>query len=170
MIMDSGKWNLKALVVVALVAGLIQVAAGVVMYVAGFYFSPWSMLVSVAVLLACVVFGVRFYRDKHTGNFGYVHAFLTGVAISVGTGIVYAIYNLISINFFYPNFLDEVARASAAAGSFPAETIRANLSPIMIAVPNLIRLSVMGIIISAIVAIFLKRSGSSDAALADAAA
>jgi hypothetical protein len=159
MIMDSRKWNLNALVVVALVAGLIQVAAGVVMYLAGFYFSPWSMLVTGIVLLACIVFGTSWYRNKHTGEFGYVQAFLTGVAIGVGTGIVYAIYNLISINFFYPNFLDEVARAYASTGAFPYETIRASLSPMSIAIPNLIRLSVLGIIMAAIAAVFLRRSG-----------
>ena len=157
--MDSRRWNLNALVVVALVAGLIQVAAGVLMYLAGFYFSPWSMLVTGIVLVLCMVFGVKWYRDKHTGDFGYLQAFLTGVAISIGTGIVYAIYNLISINFFYPNFLDEVARVYAATGAFPYETIRANLSPLTIAVPNMIRLSVGGIILSAIAALFLKRTG-----------
>ena len=169
--MNSDNPKFGSLLLIGLVAGLIQVAAGVVMYVAGFYFAAWSMLVSVLVLLLCIVAGTKFYRDKHTfGAFTYGQAFLAGAVISIVTGVVYAIYNLVSINFFYPNFLDEVARTYAAAGTFPVETIRASLSPIMIAVPNLIRLSVIGIIISAIVALFLKRSGPSDEALAGATA
>ena len=161
MIMDSDNPKFSLLLLIALVAGLVQVASGVVMYVGGFYFAAWSMLVSVVVLLFCIVLGTKIYRDKYTtGAFPYGQAFLAGAVISVVTGLVYAIYNLISINFFYPHFLDEVARAYAATGGFPVETIRASLSPMAIAVPNFIRLSVVGIIISAIAALFLRRSGS----------
>jgi hypothetical protein len=156
--MDPRKWNLRALVIVALVSGLVQSASGVVMYLSGVYFSSWSMLVSVVVLTLCIVFGVKWYRNEVDGDFRYAQAFAAGSAIGIGTGIVYAIYNLISINFFYPNFLDEVARTYASAGAFSFETIRTNISPVSIAVPNLIRLSVLGIIISAIAAVFLRRS------------
>ncbi|MEO8043102.1 MAG: DUF4199 domain-containing protein [Acidobacteriota bacterium] len=167
--MDSRKWNLNALVVIALVAGLIQAAAGVVMYFSGFYFSPWSMLVTSIVMLLCIVLGTKVYRDKYTTEkFTYGQAFITGAAIGIGTGVVYAIYNLISINFFYPHFLDEVARTYAATGAFSFETIRASLSPMVIAVPNLLRLSVGGIVLSALVALFLKRREPGDDALADA--
>ena len=158
--MNSDNPKFSSLLLIGLVAGLVQVAAGIVMYVAGFYFAAWSMLVSVLVLLLCIVLGTKFYRDRDpVGSFTYGQAFLSGAVISIVTGVVYAIYNLISINFFYPNFLDQVARAYSAAGGFPFETIRSSLSAMSIAVPNLIRLSVIGIIISAIAALFLRRSG-----------
>ena len=156
--MNSESPKFSFLLPIAVIAGLVQVVTGIVMYVAGFYFSPWSMLVSVVVLLLCIVVGVRLYRNRSAGSaFGYGKAFLAGAVISVATGVIYAVYNLISINFFYPNFLDEVARVYSAAGAEPVESVRANLSAPMIAIPNLIRLSVIGIILSAIAALFLKR-------------
>lgn len=155
--MDSRNWNLSALVSVALIAGLIQAVAGVIMYLAGFYFARGSMLVSALVLLLCLVFGTLWYRSRHTGDFGYAQAFLTGAAISLGTGIVYAVYNLLSINFFYPNFLEEVARAQAASGQGPLDGGRSSLTAASIAIPNLIRLTVLGVILSAIAAPFLRR-------------
>ncbi|HUR97211.1 MAG TPA: DUF4199 family protein [Pyrinomonadaceae bacterium] len=155
--MNTRKWNLNALVTVALLSGLVQAAAGVFMYLTGFYFSSWSMAVTLIVLCFCIVFGVNWYHNNHRGGFGYLQAFLTAVAISVGTGIVYAIYNLISINFLYTNFLDEVARtrmASGMPGSF--ESIRSQTTAASMALGNLIRLSVLGTVFSAFAALFLR--------------
>lgn len=163
MAMSSGKWNLGALVIVGLAAGVVQSTAGVLMYVGGVYFSPWSMLVTVLVLLGCIVAGVSWYRARYArGGFGYADALLVGAAISLGTGVVYAIYNLITINFVYPNFLDEMVRArlamqaavGAPSGSF--ESLRAGASALPIAVGNLVRLTILGVVISAIVALFMR--------------
>ena len=69
--------------------------------------------------------------------------------IQVATGIVYAIYNIISISFFYSGFLDEMIRLNAAM----RERITANT----IAVSNAIRLSVLGTILSVFASLMLKR-------------
>lgn len=161
--MSFGKWNLGALVIVGLAAGVVQSIAGVLMYVAGVYFSPWSMLVTVLVLLACIVVGVGWYRARYAhSGFGYTDALLAGAAISLCTGVVYAVYNLITINFVYPNFLDEMVRArlamqaavGAPSGSF--ESLRAGASALPIAVGNLVRLTILGVVISVIVALFMR--------------
>ncbi|HVI72187.1 MAG TPA: hypothetical protein VM656_11965, partial [Pyrinomonadaceae bacterium] len=57
-------FNWKILIAIGLVAGLIQVAVGVAMYMAGVYFVSWSIVASLLVLLLCVVFGTRWYRDS----------------------------------------------------------------------------------------------------------
>jgi hypothetical protein len=161
MIMNSEKSNFSALLLIAFAAGIIQATAGVFMYVSGVYFAPWSMAISAVVLLICIVGGIKLYRDKYTsGSFSYANALLAGAVISVGTGIVYAVYNLISINFFYPNFLDQLARSYSALGAGSVESVRANVSAVTVAIPNLIRLSVLGIVISAVVAIFLRRANA----------
>ncbi len=76
----------------------------------------------------------------------YPQAVLVGAVISVCTGVVYAGYNVITISYLYPNFLDEVVRAriaqGRATGSFAA--LRAQVSAAGIAIPNLVRLSVFG--------------------------
>ena len=57
-------FNWKTLIAIGLVAGLIQVVTRVAMYVAGVYFAPWSIFVSRLVLIVCIVFGIRWYRDS----------------------------------------------------------------------------------------------------------
>ena len=164
--MKLGEWNRAALVQVGLVAGIAQAAAGVAMYLAGVYFEPWSMLVSVFVLLLCIVLGTRWYAAHHLkGGITYLQALTVGIVISVSTGLVYAVYNMVSISFFYPHFLDDLTHARIAQavshqqspGSF--ETLRAEVSAAGIAIPNLIRLSIMGAFLSLLSSWFLKKRG-----------
>ena len=158
-------FNWKILIAIGFLAGLIQVATGVAMYLAGVYFTSWSMFPSLLVLLLCIVFGTRWYRDSVLkGHITYGQALIVGIVISVSTGVVYAIYNIISISFFYPNFLEDLisvnlARlpASQRTPEFIAamrETVTAN----MIALSNLIRLSVFGTILSVFSSLILKRT------------
>jgi hypothetical protein len=162
------KFNWKVLLLIGLVAGIIQALTGVAMYVAGVYFAGWSMLVSVLVLLLCIVLGTRWYRNNTLGGtITYPHALIAGIVISVSTGIVYALYNVISISFLYPHFLDamisdSIARiqASGLSTEQTAELIasmKRNATLPRLASGNLIRLSVIGTVLSAVTSIFLRR-------------
>lgn len=156
-------FNWKILIAVGLLAGLVQVATGVAMYVMGVYFVFWSLFVSLFVLLCCIVFGIRWYRDSVLkGQMSYGQALVAGVAISVCTGIVYAIYNLISISFFYPHFLDDMINASLARMPASERTpefiaaMRKGLTANTIALGNLIRLTVLGTVLSVFASLILK--------------
>ena len=157
--------NSKALIGIGVSAGVAQVLAGVVMYLAGVYFAPWSIFVSLIVLLVCIVVGTRWYREHYlNGEMTYLQALGVGVAISVSTGVIYAVYNLVSIAWLYPGFLDEVARARMATstgvneqGANSFATMRAEVSALGIAIPNLIRISVVGTILSLMSSLFLRR-------------
>jgi hypothetical protein len=127
-----------------LLAGLIQVAAGVLMYVFGIYFVPWSIAISLAVLMLCIAYLTRRYRDSALkGQLSYRQAFIIGVVISVCTGIVYAVYNLISISFIYRNFLENMPEGMTAK---------------TVAISNLIRLSLFGTWLSIFAAVYSRRS------------
>ncbi|MFZ0060442.1 MAG: DUF4199 domain-containing protein [Pyrinomonadaceae bacterium] len=154
--------NRKALIGVGVFAGLVQVAAGVAMYLAGVYFAPASMFVNVFLLLLCIVVGTKWYAVQYlNGKITYVQALSVGVVISIATGLTYALYNLISISWFYPNFLDELVRARMAqptiAGTPSFTDMRAEVSALGVAVPNLIRLSIFGSILSLLTSLFLKQ-------------
>jgi len=133
------------------------------MYLAGVYFAPWSMAVSVGVLFLCIVVGTSWYTARVLNSaITYPQAVLVGMTISVCTGLVYACYNVMTISFFYPHFLDEVVRARLAEtgpqqspGAFAA--MRAQVSATGIAIPNLVRLSVFGTVLSLVTSLFLKR-------------
>jgi hypothetical protein len=145
--------NRKVLIGLGVTAGVAQVVVGAAMYLAGVYFAPWSMFVSLFLLLVCIVVGTRWYRDHYlNGEITYLQALTVGIAISVSTGLVYAVYNVVSISWLYPNFLEEVVRARMAQTGVRAEVTAAG-----IAIPNLIRLSVIGSLLSLISSLFLKR-------------
>jgi hypothetical protein len=159
--------NRKVLIGIGVAAGIAQVVGGVVMYLAGVYFAPWSMFVSVFLLLLCIVVGTRWYRDHYlNGEITYWQAVIVGIVISVCTGLVYAVYNVVSIAWLYPNFLDEVVRARMAQTGGQQQstesfaTLRAELSAAGIAIPNLIRLSVVGSVISLVSSLLLRRRTS----------
>jgi hypothetical protein len=159
-----GAHNGKILLVLGVMAGIAQVFAGVVMYLAGVYFAPWSMGVSLLVLLSCIVVGTRWYTTHClNGEITYVQALGAGIVISVSTGLVYAIYNLISISWFYPNFLDNMVRARIAQTSAHQQsaesfaTLRSQITAPKIAIANFIRLSIMGSVLSLVSSFFMKK-------------
>ena len=155
--------NLATVIGIGLLAGLIQAVAGIVMYVAGVYFTSWSMLVTMLVWLVCVVVGTLWYRTKYLNNkLTYVQALIIGILISVCAGVVYAIYNVVSISFFYPNFLDDFVRArmdQATSLQNPESfaSMRAQVSTVGIAISNLIRLALFGSVLSLLTSLFLKK-------------
>ena len=87
---------------------------------------------------------------------------MVGIVISVSTGIVYAIYNIISISFVYSRFLEELISLNVA--SVPASeqtpefiaTMRQRVTANTIASSNLIRLSLIGTILSVFTSLFLR--------------
>jgi len=155
--------NRKILIGIGLLAGVVQAAAGVAMYLAGVYFAPWSMLVSLFVLLVCIVGGTRWYRDHYlNGKITYLQALTVGIAISVSTGLVYAVYDMVSISWLYPDFLDEVVRSRMAQTGVQQQStesiaaLRTEVSVAGIALGNLIRLSVAGSVLSLLSSLFLR--------------
>jgi len=159
--------NRKVLIGLGVSAGVAQAFAGVVMYLAGVYFAPWSFLVTLVLHLVCIVVGTRWYAANYlNGEITYLQALTVGIVISVSTGLVYAIYNMVSISWFYPNFLDEVVRARMAQapidqhGSASFASMRAEATAAGIAISNLIRLSVFGSVFSLLTSLFLKRQAN----------
>jgi hypothetical protein len=154
----------KALIGIGLAAGGAQVLAGVSMYLAGVYFARWSIVVSLVMLLLCIVVGTRWYAAHCLhGENTYAQAVGVGIVVSVSTGVVYGVYNIVSISFFYPHFLDELVQlrvASAIAHQLAHESftaLRAEVTAPSIAIANFIRLSVAGTLLSLLSSLFLKR-------------
>jgi hypothetical protein len=133
------------------------------MYVVGIYFVPWSIFISLAVLVLCIVYLTPRYRDSALNSrLSYRQALIVGIVISVCTGIVYAVYNLISISFFYPNFLERMVNARLATMPDSERTpefiasMREGATAKTIAFSNLIRLSLFGSWLTIFLAFYLK--------------
>jgi hypothetical protein len=167
------KFNWKVLLVIGLTAGGIQVLTGVVMYLSGVYFLGWTIFVNYLVLLLCIILGTKWYRTKTPDDtITYTRALIVGIVISVSTGLIYALYNIISVSFFYPHFLEDMLRAQVARiqslGLGPEQTAervaaaKKHTTLPTIAVGNLLRLSLVGFVLSLFTSIILREKTSSD--------
>ena len=114
-----------SLVRVGLVAGLVQVLAGAAMYLSGVYFEPWSLPLIMILTVVSIATGNWWY-GKHVlaGQTTYWSALLVGVGMSVLMAAVYATYNLVSVSFIYPHFMEDMVQAEfdrASVGLDPAQ-------------------------------------------------
>ena len=156
------------LVALGLACGLVQVAVGVVLYLSGVYFEPWSLRVMMVLLAVCIVAGNWWY-GKHvlTGHTTYGKALLVGIVISVLMGLMYIAYNAVSISFVYAHFLEDMVQADfarASVGMDPAraaqllDSLRAELTLRNLVVGNFTAVARLGTIYSILIAVgFLKR-------------
>lgn len=167
MIVHTLRW--KPLLAAGLISGLMQVIAGVVMYLSGVYFAVWSGIVSLLLLAACIAAGTRWYVTRVLGGrTTYWTALLVGIVIAVVTGLVYATYNVVSISFVYPHFLEEMAQAEFARrrpGLDQSQTrqvlesLRARTTMGTIVVNNLRAFTAAGTVLAALVAVAFRKSG-----------
>ena len=153
---------------IGLVSGLIQVTLGVAMYLAGIYFAPGSLLVNLLVFAASIAVGTLWYgRHVLEGRTTYWNALLAGVVIGVCTGLVYVTYNVLSISFVYPHFLEDMVQAEFARqqalgmdrsqAAQALESLRRETTLWRLVTGNLSGFVRFGIVLSALTAIAFRR-------------
>lgn len=166
MAMHPIRW--KPLAGLALVCGLVQVAVGVVLYLAGVYFEPWALRVMMMLQAVYIVAGNWWYGKRVLGGqTTYPKALLVGVVVSVGVGAVYAVYNLVSVTFVYGHFMEDMIQAEfaqASVGLDPAraaqflDSLRASRTLPALALANFLGASRLGVMLSVLTSVgFLKR-------------
>jgi hypothetical protein len=155
------------LVAIGLACGLVQVAVGVVLYLSGVYFEPWSLRVMMVLLAGCIVAGNWWYGKRVlAGHTTYWKALLVGIVISVLMGLMYISYNAVSISFVYAHFLEDMVQAEfarASMGMEPAraaqllDSLRAEFTLRNLVVGNLTSVSRLGTIYSILISVgFMK--------------
>lgn len=155
------RWN--RLLVAGVMSGVLQVVAGVAMYLTGVYFEPISFWVSLFALAAGIALGTAWYtRPLGDVRLTYGRAVAVGVAIAVCTGLTYAVYNIVSVSFFYPDFIEDmvqarVLRLQARLTDVPPaqllERVRTTTTLGRVVVSNIIGLSATGTILSLVSAL-----------------
>ncbi len=176
--MTTSEIRWRPLVALALVCGLVQVAVGVVLYLSGVYFEAWALRLIMLLQAVYIVAGNWWYgRRVLGGQTSYPKALLVGVVISIGVGVVYAIYNLVSVGFVYSHFLEdmiqaEFARASAGMDAAQSakllQSLRAELTLAGLAVGNFVAATRFGVLLSVLLSLgFLRlwRRGRQAAAV-----
>jgi len=161
--MTTTRMQWAPLVKAGLVAGLVQVAAGAAMYLSGVYFEPWSLPLIMILTVVSIAAGNWWY-GKYVlgGQTTYWRALLVGVVLSVLMAAVYVTYNLVSVSFIYPHFIEDVVQAEfdrASAGLDPAQagellgSLRSQLTLRNLAVGNFVGACRFGTMASVLVAL-----------------
>jgi len=151
------------LIKVGAIAGLANMAVGVVLYLSGVYFQPWALILMTLSLPVYIAVGNWWY-GKHVlrGHTTYPKALLVGIVISVIIGLTYITYNAVSITFVYGHFMEdliqaEFARASAGMDASSAgqllDTLRAERTLGALMVGNLMAVCRIGTAFSALIAL-----------------
>ena len=156
------------LVAVGLVCGVAHVVTGVVLYLSGVYFEPWSLRLMMLLLAACIAGGNWWYgRHVLGGDTTYWKALLVGLVISVSCALVYVTYNVVSVSFVYQHFLEDMIQAEfarASVGMDPTgaaqllDSLRAQLTLRNLVVGNFAAVCRLGTFYSILISVgFLKR-------------
>jgi hypothetical protein len=159
----------RRILTAGVLSGVVQVSAGVIMYLAGVYFSPWSGTLSLLVLTLCLVVGLQWYGHTSVSPVPYWLAVTVGLTMVVVTAVTYVTYNVISVSFVYPHFLEDMTQARFAAlsrtqaGTTQAraqlfETLRAQATLRAVVSSNFRFLTTMGGVSAALLAMMFPRS------------
>lgn len=151
------------LAAIGVAAGLVQVATGIALYISGVYFEPWSLRLVMLLTVVSIAAGT-WWHGRHVlqGQTTYWRALAAGMVISVLIAAVYATYNVVSVTFLYPRFLEDMVQAEferASAGLDPAlavrrlDALRAEATLRNLAVGNFVSACRFGALVSIIVAI-----------------
>jgi hypothetical protein len=165
------------LVAAGLVAGLIMVILGIAMYLMGIYFAPGSLLFVNLVLAVSIVIGTHWYGKRVLeGRTTYWSAWLAGFVIALCTGLVYVAYNIVSILYVYPHFLEDMVQAEFTRQQAPGmgaseaaqllESLRRETTVWIIAADNLRGFIKFGTVFSALTAIAFRKKRIRTAAAA----
>jgi amino acid transporter len=145
--------------------------------------SSYSMLVGYASMLLAFIFvfiAIKSYRDKHRGGtISFAKAFMTGLWIAIISSACYTITWIIIYKGFYPDFMEQYSSHEKArllqSGKSAAEIAKElrkmdNLMAFYSTWPGLILMTLVeilpvGIIVSLISALILKRKTPSQAGL-----
>jgi hypothetical protein len=139
-----------------------------------------SMLLGYASMLVAFSFvfvGIKNYRDKYNGGLiTFGKAFKVGIFISLIASTLYVITWMIMFHFFIPDFMDRYAvymlkqaeKSGASAAEIAAKTAEMNTykemykNPLMIILFTYLEILPVGLLVTIISALILKRKTKSD--------
>lgn len=132
----------------------------------------WINYLTFIVLIIGIYFGIKTFRDKHSGGFlSYGSCLGTGVIISVVVGVVMAVYTYFFYQYFDPSELAKIVEMTeqemANQGMTDDQIDQAMsissklMSPAMMAISSVFGMAFWGTIFSLILSIFLKKNDDS---------
>ena len=93
-----------------LLLGLLSVALSVITYVLGVHMERpwWVSLLSFLIMLGVIVYGLKSFKKDNAGFLSLGEAIKVGLAISLISAIIAAIFNYIFVTVIEPNFVNDM--------------------------------------------------------------
>lgn len=159
-----------------IIAGILSVAFSLIQWLLGLMEVQWLGVIPFLIVGFIIFIGAKNWRDRFNGGWmSYGEAFKTGFFIILISSIIGILYQYVFLNFIDPGFLAaQLANAEEAILESNPNISDADLdramemtatftSTTMITVMGLVMSLLFGTILSAIVAIFVKKEDPSQA-------
>jgi hypothetical protein len=157
-----------------LITGVALIILSLILYISNLYMNRPLGYLSLALLVAGMVWGTFEYRKSYLNNFmTYGQAFTLCFLIGLFTAILTAIFSYIFAAFIYPGLTQEIlqkAREEIESGGqqiteeqmeVALDWTRKFTTPVMLAIMDLVTKTFFSVILALLAAIFLKREDKS---------
>ncbi len=164
----------KSAMTAGLYLGIILIFYNVILYISGQSLNTSFGLISYVILAAGVIYFQIQYRNRELGGYiSYGQAFGYGVALMAFAGIIQSVYTVILMKFIDPGILDQIRvmqeeqmikqGVSDDQIEMASKMMDVFRSPIVIAISGLFSFALLGVIISLISSIFVKKNDGENA-------
>ncbi|WP_163707608.1 DUF4199 domain-containing protein [Mangrovibacterium lignilyticum] len=164
----------KSAMTAGLYLGVILILYNVILYITGQNLNTSLGIVSYVILAAGVYYFQQQYRNRELGGYiSYGNAVGYGVALMAFAGIIQSVYTVILMKFIDPGILDQIRimqeeqlmkqGVSDEQIEMASKMMDAFRSPIVIAISGLFSFALLGVIISLVSSIFIKKNDDDNA-------
>lgn len=169
---QSNFW--KSAMTHGLYLGIVLILYSVILYVTGQNLNPTLGYISYVIMAAGVVYFQIQYRNNELGGYiSYGKALGYGVAMMACAGVIQSLYTVILMKYIDPTIIDQIRvmqeEQMMAQGLSDQQIEQASSmmsmfqSPIIIAISGLFGFALVGLIISVISSIFVKKADDDSA-------
>jgi uncharacterized membrane protein YeaQ/YmgE (transglycosylase-associated protein family) len=97
-----------------LILALVTIVISVIVYVMGMtYEQPWwQSLLNFIVMTACIVYGLKAFKNSNEGFLSIGESLKTGLAIAAIAGVIGSIFTYVFVTFIEPDFVVNMLEAT----------------------------------------------------------
>ena len=108
--METQKASVKKIALnYGLLLALLSIVLSVLAYVTDNYIDrPWWLVLSMLVMIAIIVYGLKAFKNDNEGFLSVGEAIKVGLAISLISGIIVAIYNYLFMTMIEPEYVTQL--------------------------------------------------------------
>ncbi len=159
----------KSTLMPAVYLGIVLILVSVVFYVTGNTFSSWAGYISYPIMIAGVIYGQLAHKRELGGTLTYGQALGSGIVTLIYASVLTSIYSILLYKVIDPSLLEQmrifIEQKIVQQGKVPEDqidmavniTMKIQTPPLSI-ITYIVGSAIMGLIISLITGIFIKKN------------